>query len=212
MRRIPHLSLLLLALTASPARSQDIGTQISVLTGANAELFVGPLARGLGHTLTAGFVSSADPHGMFGFDLGIRVAGATFPDADKTFQVVLPASVSFGGTTHQNPYEANNGGMSPTVAGDGAGVQLRPRVGSTYRTAILAAGRNPDTQEFVIDLPDGLDFPGAPLAVIDGSVGIGFGTQIMARVVPTIDVGKMVGVDEIGDVSAFGFGVMHNLT
>ena len=80
------------------------------------------------------------------------------------------------------------------------------------RAAIQAAGKNPDSNEFVIDFPEGLDFPGAPFAVIDGSVGIGFGTQIMARVVPTIDVGQMVGVDEIGDVSAFGFGLMHNLT
>ena len=156
MRRIPLVSLLLLAVTASPARSQDIGTQIGVLTGANAELFVGPLARGLGHALTAGFVSSADPHGMFGFDLGVRVAAATFPEADETFQVVLPSSVTFGGTTYQNPYEANNGGMSPTVAGAGTGVRLKPRGDP--------GGRQESGFERVRDrLPRGARFPGRAL-------------------------------------------------
>ena len=48
--------------------------------------------------------------------------------------------------------------------------------------------------------------------MIDAALGIGFGTQVMARIVPTLDMGNLVGVDEVGDVSAFGFGVMHNLT
>jgi hypothetical protein len=212
VRRTVPLSLLLLALSAVPVRAQSLDQQLSVLTDANARLFVGPLARGIGHALTAGIVSTADPHGMLGFELGIQAAGAQFADADKTFQVVLPTSVTYAGRTYQNPYEATNGGASPTVAGSGTGVVLKPRVGSSYYNDLLLAGKNPNSKEFQLQFPEGLDFPVAPFAVLEGSLGIGFGTQITARVIPTIDLGKAVGVDEIGDVSAFGFAVMHNLT
>lgn len=209
MRRTVYYSfLLLLALCANPVRGQDIGQQISVLSDKNAQGFVAPLVRGVGHALTAGFVSSADPHGMLGFDIGVRVVGSAFPDADKTFQVVLPTSVSYGSLTYQDPYAASDNGRSPTVAGKGSGVVLSPT--GTFRSDLVLAGRNPD--DFNIQFPEGLDFPAAPFAVVEASVGIGFGTQIMARVIPTVDVGKIIGVDEIGDVSAFGIGVMHNLT
>jgi hypothetical protein len=208
------VSFTLLAL-ASTARleGQDIGAQINVLASGNAEGYVGPLARGLGHALTAGFVSSADPHGMLGFSLGARVVGALFTDEDETFAVVLPASVTYshpllGSRTYQNPYSASNGGRSPTVAGNGDGAVLSPS--GQFRNDLILAGRTPS--DFNVEFPEGLDFPIAPFAVIDAAVGIGFGTQIMARVVPTLDLGNFVGVDEVGDVSAFGFGVMHSLT
>lgn len=214
VRRTLHYSpLILLALSVAPVRAQDIGQQISVLTAQNAQGFVGPLARGIGHALTAGFVSSADPHGMLGFDVGVRLVGTRFPEIDETFEVVLPAaatytSLLFGAKTYSDPYAASNNGRSPTVAGEGSGVVLSPT--GTFRGDLTLTGLDPD--DFDIQFPEGLDFSAAPLVVLEGSLGIGFGTQIMARVVPTINVGKPLGVDEIGDVSAFGFGVMHSLT
>ena len=214
MRRTLHYPpLLLLALCAAPLSSQDIGEQIGVLTVQNAQGFVGPLARGVGHALTAGFVSSADPHGMLGFDLGLRLVGARFPDTDEAFDVVLPATTTytsspFGNRTYSDPYAASSNGRSPTVAGEGSGVVLSPT--GTFRSDLILTGRNPD--DFNIQLPEGLDFPIAPFAVLESSLGIGFGTQIMARIIPTVDVAELAGVDEIGDVSAFGFGIMHSLT
>ncbi len=214
MRRALYYSLLLLfALSAAPVRAQSIGQQISVLTAQNAQGFVGPLARGVGHALTAGFVSSADPHGMLGFDVGVRLAGARFTETDETFEVMLPPTATytsplFGAKTYSNPYTASNNGRSPTVAGEGSGVVLSPT--GTFRSDLILTGLDPD--DFAIQFPEGLGFTVAPLVVLEGSLGIGFGTQIMARVVPTINVGKSLGVDEIGDVSAYGFGAMHSLT
>lgn len=214
VRRALHYSpLLLFALSAAPVRAQAIGQQISVLTAQNAQGFVGPLARGVGHALTAGFVSSADPHGMLGFDVGVRLVGARFAETDETFEVVLPAtatytSLLFGAKTYSNPYAASNSGRSPTVAGEGSGVILSPT--GTFRSDLTLTGLDPD--DFDIQFPEGLDFSVAPLVVLEGSIGIGFGTQIMARIVPTINVGKHLGVDEIGDVSSYGFGAMHSLT
>ena len=214
MRRTLYHSLLLpLVLFALPVSGQDIGQQIGVLTVQNAQGFVGPLTRGIGHALTAGIISSADPHGMLGFDLGVRLVGARFPTTDETFDVVLPSTTTYthpllGTKSYSNPYAASNSGRSPTVAGEGPGVTLSPT--GTFRDDLTLIGRNPD--DFNIQFPEGMDFPVAPFAVLEASLGIGFGTQIMARVIPTIDVGGLVGVDEIGDVSAFGFGVMHSLT
>jgi hypothetical protein len=208
--------LLSLFAAAPPARAQDVGELIDVLTSENAKGYVGPLARGLGHALTAGFVSSADPHAMLGFSLGIRAVGGLFSGQDETFAVVPPGNVTFthpvlGTRTYQNPYRVSTpNGRSPTLAGEGPGARLMPQ--GQYRTDLVTAGRNPDAAPYTIALLEGEDFPAAPFAVIDGALGIGFGTQLMARVIPTVDVGEMVGVDEIGDVSAFGVGVMHNLT
>ena len=199
--RIPLYSFVLASL-ATPLEAQDIGAELSVLTSENAEGYVGPLARGLGHALTAGFVSSADPHGMLGFSIGVRVAGARFLDEDETFPVMLPSSVTYGNRTYTNPYTASANGISPTVAGAGAGVVLSPS--GQFRSDLILAGQNPDT--FYVTFPEGLELPLAPFAAIDATLGIGFGTQLMARVFPTIDV---VGV---GEMSAFGFGIMHNLT
>ena len=211
-RTLRYSPLLLLALCAVPVRGQDIGQRIGVLTVPNAQGFVGPLARGVGHALTAGFVFSANPHGMLGFDLGVRLVGARFPETDETFDVVLPATATytsplFGTKTYSDPYAASNNGRNPTVAGEGSGVVLSPT--GTFRSDLILTGRDPD--DFDIQFPEGLDFPAAPFAVLEGSLGIGFGTQIMARIIPTIDVWELVGVDEIGDVSAFGFGVVHSL-
>ena len=206
------LLLALLLAPPAPARGQDVGELISVLTGENAQGYVGPLARGLGHALTAGFVSSADPHGPLGFSVGVRAVGGLFQDEDESFAVVVPTSVEFthplfGTRTYQNPYRVSTSdGRSPTVAGEGEGASLIPQ--GQYALDLASAGRDGEIGPF----PEGLDLPAAPFAVIDAAVGIGFGTQIMARIVPTLDLGNFVGVDEVGDVSAFGVGVMHNLT
>ncbi len=214
MRRISLASLLVLAAAAAPLRAQDIGSDLSVLAGPNAQGYVGPLARGLGHALTAGLVSSADPHGMLGFSIGVRVMGAMFPEEDKTFLVTTPASVTYtpnaiiGQKAYTNPYGPSNTLSSATVAGEGAGVVLAPQ--GQFRTDLLLAGQNPNN--FNIAFPKGVNLPLAPFGVIDAAVGIGFGTQIMARMIPTFNAGKAVGVDEVGDISAFGLGIMHNLT
>ena len=166
MRRTLHYCpLLLLALCAAPVRGQDLGQQIGVLTVENAQGFVGPLARGIGHALTAGFVSSADPHGMLGFDLGVRLVGARFPTSDETFDVVLPATATYaspllGSRTYLNPYAASGTGRSPTVAGLGSGVTLSPT--GTFRDDLILIGRDPD--DFNIQFLEGLDFPAAPFA------------------------------------------------
>jgi hypothetical protein len=215
VRRTVLASLLLLA-AATPLQGQeDIGEKLKVLSQENARGYLGPLARGLGHALTAGLVSSAAPHGTLGWSVGIRAVGALFTDDDETFQVVAPTSITyahplFGTRTYANPYSVTNSGRSTTVNTDGPVAELVPQ--GQYRADLLLAGQNPDSPPYRQRLLSGYDVPAAPFAVIDAAVGIGFGTQVMVRIIPTIDVGSMVDFEEIGDISAFGVGVMHNLT
>jgi hypothetical protein len=215
VRRTALASLLLLAAAGTPLEAQDIGDELSALTEENAQGYVGPLARGLGHALTAGLVSSADPHGSLGFSIGVRAVGALFTDDDETFQVIVPTSVTythflFGTRTYTNPYAVTNGGRSTTVIADGTVAELVPQ--GDYRRDLLLAAQNPDGRPYRFPLLEGKDIPAAPFAVIDGALGLGFGTQIMVRVIPTLDLGALVGEDEVGDISAFGAGIMHNLT
>lgn len=215
MRRTALACLFVLSGLGAPLRAQDVGEQISALAEPNARGYVAPLARGLGHALTAGLVSSADPHGRLGFSVGVRAVGALFPDRDETFAVVAPGSVTYtspnpiiGTRTYSNPYSVSNGGRSPTVAGEGPGAVLSPQ--GTFRTDLMLAGLDPD--DFALELPRGQDFPAAPFAVIDAALGLGFGTQIMVRLIPTLDAGRVLGADGAGELGAFGVGVMHNLT
>lgn len=184
---------------------QNLGEQIRTLTQENAERYVRPLSDGLGHVLTAGFVTDATPHGRFGFSVGLRVSGALFPEEAKTFDPALPSSVTvdFGGRsrTYTSPYTAD--GPSPTVAGDGAGTVLRPS--GDFRADLEAAGEN--VEDWTVTFPRGLDLPLAPFAVLDASMGLGFGTDVVARFIPTVEVHE-----DVGDLSAFGVGVMHSVS
>ncbi len=202
-------TLALAAILALPAalRAQDIGDKISVLAQENAQGYVHPLAQGLGAALTAGLVTDATPHHRFGFSIGVRGAGAFFPDKAKTFSPVLPASVTvnvpnYGSRTYSNPYTAD-GGTSPTVAGKGPGVVLSPT--GQFRQDLIAAGQNPD--DYRVDFPEGADLPVAPFAVIDADLGLGFGTDVIVRLIPTLNVNE-----DVGDLSAFGVGVMHSIS
>lgn len=184
---------------------QNLREQISVLAQENAERYVEPVTEGLGHVLTAGFVTDATPHGRFGFSVGLRVTGALFPQEAETFDPVLPSSVTvtFDGRsrTYTSPYVAD--GPSPTVAGDGSGAVLRPS--GDFRSDLEAAGENPD--DWTVRFPRGLDLPLAPFAVLDASLGLGFGTDVVARFIPTVEVHE-----DVGDLSAFGVGVMHSVS
>lgn len=192
-------------LTPAAAVAQDISSQISSLAEANAERYVEPLSVGLGHVLTAGFVTDATPHGRFGFSVGLRAAGALFPEEAETFEPVLPSSVTvtFRGhsRTYQDPYAAD--GPSPTVAGEGPGTVLRPR--GEFRDDLVRAGENPE--DWTVQFPDGVGLPLAPFAVLDATLGLGFGTDVVARLIPTVEVHE-----DVGDLSAFGIGAMHSLT
>jgi len=196
--------LLVLAAPRSPVSGQDVLEGLQSLAMENAELYVAPLADGLGIAMGTGFARTGRVHGILGFSIGVRVVAALPSEEAGTFTPILPESVTFRGVTFSNPYEPASGVLtSATVVGDGPGVVLRPR--GEYLAAIQLAGENPD--DYTLAFPDGLDLPAVPFAVVEGALGMGMGTEITARFLPSYEIAS-----EVGAVSARGFGVRHSLT
>ena len=194
-----------IALAGAPLQGQDVLSSLTVLAEENAALYISPISTGLGSTLNSGFHQTASTHGLLGFDIGLRVMAALPPAEADFFQPVLPGSVTFQSVAYSQPYEVAGVGMTPTAVGDGAGAILQPRVGSSFHTALLAAGEDP--ADYQVQFPEGINIPAVPFVVVQGSVGVGFGTDITLRYLPSFNVH-----DDVGEISAFGYGLKHSLT
>lgn len=205
-RTLPAVLLPLAIVLASvprPAAAQDVGERLGAIAVENAQLYVEPVIQGLASALNAGLEDRGSVHGPLGFSFGVRFIGALPPSEAEQFRLVLPESVPFQGETFQDPYTTAGDGLSPTAVGAGAGAVLEPQ--GEFRQALLDAGRNPE--DFNLTLPEGLDLEGVPLAFLEASVGIGFGTEVSGRFLPPIEVDE-----EVGEARAWGIGVKHSLT
>jgi len=186
------------------AQDGDLGDRFASLAIDNAKGYVGPVAEGLGHALTAGFAQTARSHKLLGFDIGVRVMAALPSAARETFDAIVPTSVSYEGVTFTNPYASANGSLAtPTAVGAGDGIVLVPQ--GNFRQAILLAGENPD--DYTIEFPEGLDLPAVPFAIAQFSIGLPFSTEFTLRMVPAVTPDE-----EIGEIKATGFGVKHTVT
>lgn len=144
--------------------------------------YLRPYGEMLGTALNAGWYNSAKVHKFGGFDLTVSVMNAVAPASAKTFDV---NSLGLEGVSH------NEDGIAPTIAGE---MDNRPSI-------------SPDgTVDFVsFELPNGSGNDKLPIPMLQAAVGLPFNTEIMARVVPTMDFG------DAGEVSVLGFGVKHSL-
>jgi hypothetical protein len=206
IRRAAATALSAFAWAAAPASGQesDLEDRFAALALQNAELYVEPIAFGLGHALGSGFAETGGTHRVLGFDIGLRAMAAFPTDADKLFSAVLPESVEYNGTTFNEPFRSQSGSLeTPTAVGAGDGIVIVPQ--GDFRTAILLAGENPD--DYNIQFPEGLDLPAVPFAILQGTVGLPFGTEVTLRMIPSITPDE-----EIGAVSALGFGLKHSVT
>lgn len=211
MRRSTRLMLatvllaLILASAPAPAASQNVDEALSTLARENAELYVNPIAEGLGYSLHSGIAEDASVHGQLGFDFGVRVMGAWVPDEKKTFEPFIP-DVEFQGTTYSGSdiFQPVGGGdlITPTAAGADDGIVLDPA--GDYRQALLTAGEDPN--DFRLPFPDGQDIPAVPFVVLQAGVGLGFNTEVTVRAIPAVEPS-----DDVGEVSAFGLGAKHEI-
>lgn len=196
---------LALAWVLLPASAEaQVEADIVGLALENAERYVEPITFGIGYAMGGGHFDSASPMRRFGFDVGVRVAGAFPSEASKFFDVVLPDSVPYQGTWYPNPYRVDGGNRpTPSATGEGSGVVLEPT--PAFAAILLANGENPD--EYRIPFPDGAEIPALPFLVAHGTMGIGWGTEVSLRLIPAVELDP-----EVGDVSAFGFGVKHSVS
>ncbi len=202
---LPVLGLSCLLMVSPHLEAQGtIEADLEGLDPGNAQPFVEPLAKGLILAMGGGLFDGAVPLEALGFEVGVRVSGALPPNEAETFQAALPMSVSWGGSTFENPYRPLDGSReTPTLVGEGSGVVLEPD--GTFRDALLGSGEDP--LDFVLALPRGRDVPAVPHPVFHASIGVGVGTEVSVRFIPEIDVNE-----EVGRVKGLGFAVRHALT
>lgn len=205
MRRLTVTLACAVALIAAPnpARSQ-IGDQLASLAQDNGELYVQPLFEGLGQALGTGFLRTPSVHGKLGFDVSIRLMGALVSDEKKTFMPVIPTTIDVnvaGNTrTFTNPYTGPT--SSPTAMGKGSGATFTPT--GPFLDSLNAHGLTPSN--YNLSLPDGFNIPAVPFALAEVGVGLGLGTEVRLRVIPTITPSE-----DVGEIGAFGVGVVHSL-
>ncbi len=201
-----RVALAVLLLLPLPARAQDIGGGLAALAQDNGELYVAPVFDGLGNALNTGFLRTPDVHDRFGFDVGFRAMLALVPDEANTFVAQIPTVTDdFSGVekTYTTPLAPRGGSLeTPTAVGEGPGIVLEPT--GEFRDDLIAAGI--DLTDETITFPEGFDVPAVPFAVVTAGVGIGWGTEVTVRFIPEVEVSE-----DVGDLSAFGFGVTHQI-
>ena len=197
------LAALLLALPGAPTRvrAQTPGHILGPVSPENASLYLAPLARALAHASAGGVLPGFQAQPLFGMRLGVTVVGAVVPEGSRRFQPHRPASVAFAGSTHAEPFEAARE-PTPAASGQGPGVRLRPS--GSFESAILSAGGTPET--FALQLPRGLDLAAPWTPHLEATLGLGLGTDLVARFSPTV-----AWTAALGDVSSFGVTLLHGL-
>jgi len=201
------------ALLGSPAgvqtaAAQTVRDQAGLLAEENALPFLLPLAEGLGFSANAGLFDRAKAAGFLRFDVATRISGAVTPLDRRRFDARAPLSVSIafpggGERSYSEPYRPQNGASTTaSVSGSGRGVVLEPQ--GEFREALLAAGLRPE--DHLLRFPDGLGISIVSSLSTQLSIGLGLGTEVMIRFLPSFELGG-----KVGEVRASGWGIKHHL-
>ncbi|MEX0821302.1 MAG: DUF6588 family protein [Rhodothermales bacterium] len=220
MRIGPFLLIALLcsaSLLPNDTEAQDLGELVDGVGRSYAELYMQPLADGLGADLNSGLFHTARIGGgllpLVDLYVGAKVMGALVTDADKTFDLSYRTEQVFrasDGRRYTVPvtFEIANG---PTVFG-------RREPGTATVSINETVSNGPDgvrgtSDDVVIDttatfdvLPGLIDTPVAPLIVPQFGFGSIAGTDLVVRYLPRI------GHDEFGSIGLIGVGVRHSIS
>lgn len=184
-RRLFLLSVFIGTLT-NPLYSQldDLGTLLSFQENSEKLLkaYIRPYTNALGADLSSGWYNTAKPHKLGGFDLTFTLNTAIVPTVDRSFN---PNDLGLNGIT-------SNSNSSPTAMGENKpGAQLTYEAGG-YTLA-----------EF--ELPKGTGLSFAPAPMIQASVGLIKGTEIMGRFTPKLQLGSG------SEFGLWGVGLKHSI-
>ncbi len=189
MRRIILLTLLLLAF-ALPANAQlDEINRIIAGSVDDAELlltrYMKPLGAGFGAAVGSGWTHSARSHSTLGFHVSLHAGVAMVPSSDRGFSI---ASGELQALELLNPEI----GQTPTAAGSRGDETYRFRVGNGQQSTTFT-------------MPGGAGLSLVPVPVLQAGIGLGGATSIMARAIPTLELGSY------GSVHSWGVAVQHGL-
>lgn len=185
---------LLFVSTAGYGQQNDLSAQLTKIIGANANNYLEPLASGLGAGLNSGIYHSADLHSVLGFDIGVKVGLAMIPDANKTFDFVLPGQIKVGPTTFVagTDYDQVITG-SPTFAGS-----------KTGKPVVVKAGR-PGAGTTIFNTPGGFDYSRVGVFSPQAAIGLPFGIEVIGRFLPSVNLG------DAGKLNSYGFGLRYDV-
>lgn len=154
--------------------------------------YASPMLKSFGADMNAGWFNTAKVHGLGGFSINFCTNVALVPSADKTFDVSslgLSANTRIinGKNTSQTFFGANSNK-------DNAELGMFARYPGATQDSMLNSFK----------LPEGIGLAAFPLPTANLAVGVGLGTEVSVRYLPTI---KFDGL-EIGMI---GFGVKHDV-
>ncbi|MCI0708213.1 MAG: hypothetical protein L0Y80_12115 [Ignavibacteriae bacterium] len=175
----------------------DIGSQLSKVSGENAPNYLSPFLSGLGADLNSGIYHSADLHSVLGFDIGVKFTSILVQDDDKMFDFVMPDQIQtiFGTLQAGQDYDKIISG-SPTLLGGETGIDVKVKDTSPN---VPARGQT------IFSTPPGSNLKLVPLIVPQASVGLPFGIEVTGRFIPTVSLG------DVGKVNFLGFGLRHDI-
>lgn len=130
--------------------------------------YVQPLVTSIGTAMGGGLFHTANAHESLGFDIGIKAMIVPIPDEAKTFEGTFDVPVRSGGT--DVTVKAKTKGKAQTVLGENKETDLE-----------LVSAPSGVTVTSLPKIPGGINLPLAPLGVLQASVGIYKGTEIMVR-------------------------------
>lgn len=150
-----------------------------------AKSYLSPIGEGFGPTLNAGWINSAKPHKLLGFDLSLRIGVSVVPSSNQTFNAAQIGLQNLSVKQGDSP-------ITPTISGPN-------HSGTTL---------NASTQNYSfgsITLPQGTGFAAIPAPMIQGSIGLIKGTEVMFRFLPKTSV------HNYGDMQLWGVGLHHSI-
>lgn len=111
--RAAALAAAVLATVAGSASAESLEEKLSQMLESNAEGYLRPITEGLGADLNTCLFHSAKPHGVLGFDVGLKIMAVPMPDEAKFFTATV-GSESHESATAVGP---EDGGATFTFGG-----------------------------------------------------------------------------------------------
>lgn len=185
------------------SQAQDFG-QILAGGAEDAETYFAnylePGLNSFGLGMANGWYNTGKPHKFLGFDVTATVSVPMVPTSDQTFTFDSETWNSF-------EYSGSQNDDLPTLAGGegdyngGLFIDAGKTIDAPNGSTITIPAR------ISFPIPEGVDAPvdGVPTPVIQGSVGLFKGTEVIVRGTPTtFSTGDL-------ELSFFGFGIKHDI-
>ena len=224
--------IIIFSLSGLLAEDKSLEETIEELTGKAASSYVGPIVSAFGSDLNGGWFHKAPKDKFLGLDIeiGAVVMMTTFPTDSQTFDVTgdFRFSLEQAEFLVQNvagPQELRDalaeaimsedfevGLYGPTIVGsaDETIMAVFPEqdITVTFDVNGFPVTETHTIQELEVDTQvPGIfeELPALPLMAPQMSLGTIYGTQLVLRFFPSVEIDP-----QMGDISFFGFGLMHN--